>query len=221
MAIFLDAEYQQCLEQVRKYHPDWDDERIHEYFKKMNSEGCGYTAAINTILAAYQGRDKEFEETFGFPRTNPDTGDLNYNRLLVDFYTTQDNHVKGTFGSGDRISVSETLGITKGVNSETLIYRTQRYMKQHGANVNITEIKRSNLDTRNFQETYRGKPVTVIAHNVTLYRTDGGHKQTVGGHCMVVTGVADDGRLIVSSWGREYYLDPSEGSQTYQVYDYE
>ena len=31
-----------------------------------------------------------------------------------------------------------------------------------------------------------------------------------GGHAMTVTGVTDDGKLIVSSWGNQYYIDPDE-----------
>ena len=29
-----------------------------------------------------------------------------------------------------------------------------------------------------------------------------------GGHAMTVTGVTEDGRFIVSSWGETYYLNP-------------
>ena len=36
---------------------------------------------------------------------------------------------------------------------------------------------------------------------------DPDHPEDVAGHFMVVTGVAPDGRLIVSSWGEKYYLD--------------
>lgn len=41
----------------------------------------------------------------------------------------------------------------------------------------------------------------------------------VGGHAMTVAGVSDDGKLIVSSWGNEYLLDPEQVSD-YVIYDY-
>jgi len=40
---------------------------------------------------------------------------------------------------------------------------------------------------------------------------------------MTVTGITDDGRYIVSSWGKVYYLDPSTGTNwlDFEVIDYE
>ena len=64
----------------------------------MNSIGCGYIAAINTILRAYEasGHDElDFYERFGFPpydlRTNQVSGhkmdkDYNYEYLFLDFF---------------------------------------------------------------------------------------------------------------------------------------
>jgi|GEM_PF-1643259 len=214
------AERRQCIAQVRKYHPEWDVDTIDEYFETMNSEGCVYTACINTIMMAYQGRDEAFERTFGFPRTNKDSGDLNYNLLLVDFYTSRDNHVQGVLGK-DCVSLMEEIGIWTGMTVETSKYRLGSYLESHGVGIKMTEIEQGKLDIQNFQETYLGKPVTVDVRGATIYRADGGHQQYLSGHTMVVTSVAEDGRLIVSSWGEKYYLDPSEGHQTYLVYDYE
>lgn len=42
-------------------------------------------------------------------------------------------------------------------------------------------------------------------------------------HAVTVTGVAKDGRLIVSSWGREYYVDLNDyknGGAGFQVVQY-
>ena len=39
----------------------------------------------------------------------------------------------------------------------------------------------------------------------------------VGSHAMAITGTTDDGRLIVSSWGRQYILDPHEKVETNDV----
>ena len=41
-----------------------------------------------------------------------------------------------------------------------------------------------------------------------------------GGHAMTITGTTSDGRYIVSSWGRKYYIDPSEGQVNYLYYRY-
>ena len=36
------------------------------------------------------------------------------------------------------------------------------------------------------------------------------HDYGDGGHAIMVTGVSEDGKLIVSSWGEKYYIDPSD-----------
>lgn len=65
---------------VRKHFPDMSDKEIKSYLNKLNSEGCSYVATINTIFAAYEGREEEFERTFGFSMYK--NGDLNYGRVL-------------------------------------------------------------------------------------------------------------------------------------------
>ena len=56
-----------------------------------------------------------------------------------------------------------------------------------------------------------GKNVNILITDFNLYQENGKLAQgDVGGHWMTVTGVADDGRYIVSSWGKKYYVDPSE-----------
>lgn len=47
-----------------------------------------------------------------------------------------------------------------------------------------------------------------------------------GGHAMTVTGKTKDGKLIVSSWGEKFYIDPKDYEvkgyhATFQVIEYE
>ena len=35
-----------------------------------------------------------------------------------------------------------------------------------------------------------------------------------GGHAMMVTGLTDDGRIEVSSWGERYYITPDDSDYT-------
>ena len=64
----------------------------------------------------------------------------------------------------------------------------------------------------NFNEIAKsGKHVIIAYRNGNLYNMDGTVAQLIdGGHAMTVTGVTDDGKLIVSSWGNQYYIDPNE-----------
>ena len=57
----------------------------------------------------------------------------------------------------------------------------------------------------------QGKSVSIIDKDFTLYNEDGSkYRSDVGGHWMTITGVTDDGRYIVSSWGKKLYLKPDE-----------
>ena len=57
----------------------------------------------------------------------------------------------------------------------------------------------------------QGKSISILEGDFTLYNEDGSVAQSdVGGHWMTITGVTDDGRYVVSSWGGKYYLKPDE-----------
>lgn len=191
---------------VRRYYSNMTDAQIQDYLRKLNSEGCGYVAIINTIFRQYEGRESEFQEKFGFPMYK--NGDLNYNELLVDFYTATDNHNKGLFW-GDKINAKEDLSTTKGngTNANSQKYRAQLYLKEKGIEVQIQTNKKVNVD--NFQELAERGSIVINYRNGYLYDTNG-QPHPVNGHSMIVTGVTEDGRYIVSSWGEKYYIDPKE-----------
>ena len=71
----------------------------------------------------------------------------------------------------------------------------------------------SNLDN--------GKVTSVLILEGTEMYTDSGSTTTLdGGHYVTITGIADDGRYIVSSWGEKYYIDPTQATvANYQVID--
>ena len=67
--------------------------------------------------------------------------------------------------------------------------------------------------------TAEGKQVVISAQNFTLYYpedVDGNGKYddvydfNIGGHAMSAVGTTDDGKIIVSSWGKEFLLDPKK-----------
>jgi len=43
------------------------DSQLRNYLAKINSEGCGYVALVNTIFCYYTDNPEEFEKTFGYP----------------------------------------------------------------------------------------------------------------------------------------------------------
>lgn len=218
------ATVDELYEIIKKYYPDMTEKELSLYLDKLNSEGCGYVALINTIFASYEGREDEFEKTFGFPMYNKD-GDFNFDKLLVDFYSSTDNHNPGWFNS-DKVSKWEDYDYDddgffwkydkdedmsgNGTSQDDQKYRLEMYLKDHGVsgtvktdqNVTVDDFKKINEE---------GKYVTISYRYGNLYNQDGTVGQYIdGGHAMVVTGVTDDGKYIVSSWGKRYYIDPNE-----------
>ena len=94
---------------ITKYYPEADlsADNLELLFYRMNSVGCGYIAAINTILRAYEasGHDElDFYARFGFPpydlRSNQVSGhkmdkDYNYEYLFLDFFLYYAKNKKG------------------------------------------------------------------------------------------------------------------------------
>ncbi len=188
------------------------------YLKKLNSEGCGYVAIVNTIFAEYEGRPGDFEKTFGYPMYH--NGDLNYDMLIADIYSSMDN----TDGHGHYDAYHDYDSSTDGNRSDYSVWKDKsgfgiypseqatyvtEFMKDHGVTANAhTNV---NVTAENFEQLSRsGKHVIVNFYYGNLLNMDGSVGQYIdGGHAMTVTGVTNDGHLIVSSWGKEYMIDPN------------
>lgn len=211
---------EELYDTVRQYYPNMTDEQIDDYLVKLEDEGCGYVAVVNTIFAAYEGREEEFERAFGFSMYD-ENGDLNYDRLIVDYYAATDNHKKNFWGK-DVINTKEDAGVTdgSGTNDSKRKYRTELYMEARNVDVEIkNDVK---VTPSNFDDYADGYIIVSYADGY-LYNEDGtpATSRPIGGHAMVITGVTDDGRYIVSSWGEEYYLKPDEGNyRNFAYYKY-
>ena len=193
---------------VRKYHPDYSDREVCNYLKKLESEGCGYIAMINTLFAVYAGREADFERDFGFPMIKDD-GELNYEALVTDFYSATDNHnQKGIFKKHDVVDSREDPSNTRGVGTSRSDreYRYEMYMKDHGIDC---DVKNVNVNAKNYSAISKNGDIVVGVHPCILYDKNGTEVVNIdGGHAMTVTGVTSDGMLKVSSWGKEYYIKP-------------
>ena len=78
-----------------------------------------------------------------------------------------------------------------------------------------------NITVDNYQKLAEKGSVIINYHYGNLYDADGNVVQYIdGGHSMTVTGVTEDGRYIVSSWGGKYYIDPNEMLNRDTSYDF-
>lgn len=218
------TEKDKMYEIFKKNNPDVDltEEQKTKLLERLNSEGCGYVAICNTIFEHYYLREDEFERDFGYPMYD-ENGKLNYNLLLMDLYSRMDNKEKTLWWesedkyndydpekdvSKDQYSVwDDDTG--RGTTTYDREYYTEQFLKEHGVDAEFT----SNVDVtpENYQDYVNdGKQVLISFHWGYMYDENNNKVEIPGGHSMTVTGVTDDGRLIVSSWGKKYYIDPNE-----------
>ncbi|MBR3630290.1 MAG: hypothetical protein IKN55_07460 [Oscillospiraceae bacterium] len=223
------SEREKYREIFEKNNPDlhYTDKEFKNYMKKLTSEGCGYVALVNTIFVQYEGREEEFEKVFGFPMYKSN-GKLNYEMVIVDLYSRMDNRDElgnldvnydydpdedGAEGSYDYRSDASGTGTLE----PQWEYYLEQYMQEHGVNTTVETDVTVTADNYN-SITSSGKQVIVALRDGNLYNMDGSVAQVIdGGHAMTVTGVTDDGMLIVSSWGGQYYIDPAENGTSQEV----
>lgn len=185
MKVYKDKDIQKI---VREYHPEYSDKEIKQFLEKMNSEGCGYVAMCNTIFAEFVGREEEFERIFGYPMYK--NGDLNYDTMIVDFYCAKDNE--------NRL----------GTNWDERERMWESFMAEHGIGVDVVCGIDLTIDT--YDKISEQGAIVVAISPVILEDKNGTVVFESGrGHAMTITGVTSDGRYVVSSWGKKYYIDPN------------
>ncbi len=218
-----DREYIRDIVHGYEEYADYSDEEVTQLLMKLNSEGCGYVAFANMIVDEYRRKEEEFERMFGFPLFLQDVnGDtyVDYNRLIIDLYCASDNHNEAgnLWKKYDVYDAAEDLSAAngRGTTPEDRIYRFERYMDAHGAKVEIDNIE---CDTGNVyqkcgEEAAKGNRVLISTCPVRLEDAEGEPAQMDGGHAMAVTGLTEDGKIEVSSWGEKYYITPEDTDYT-------
>ena len=205
---------------VRKYYPQYSDAQVNAFLKKLSSEGCGYAVIVNILCDYFKDKEEAFLQTFGFPLYG-DNGDFNYTLLLVDFYAATDNHYADGFV--DCINYQEdrnekekgtdydaTLDVTGwGTPFEQREYRTRLYLKNKG--VKLVGLNRVDMVPGLVRRKYLdGFYIIIILSHGYVQNEDGSHYAFCRCHAMVITGVTEDGRYIVATWGLKKYVDPTE-----------
>lgn len=236
-------------------YKNYSQTQIANLMDQIDKEGCGYVAIVNNIFTEYEGREKEFEEKFGFPMYDKN-GKANYDYLIVDFYASTDdkyylNEPQGAIALANDIIMStykdkeeefrakygcdplEENGeiteeaaqkilseyedkdvaeykIDEGTSTLSLENRFRHYLDEKGISYECEG--GSNLDASQVKKYLNdGKNVNIASGSFNLYDESGNTvSEDVGNHWMTITGLTDDGRYIVSSWGKRYYLNPSE-----------
>ena len=203
---------EELLRILREYFPNMTDEEAQRYLENFNMVGCGYVAMANTIFMQYENDPAGFERAFGFPMYDGN-GDLNYERLALDLYAHTDLNDMVPNESG-----TNQPGGTDQFDRRDIM---ESYLNERG--VSVRTENNAHVTPENFREiTENGGKVIISLHNDNIYQGNRSY-YIDGGHAMTVSGCTDDGKLIVSSWGEEYYIDASEldGNDSFAVIYFE
>ena len=199
----------ELLDDLRKYYPNMTIFEAFSYFSQLNSVGCGYVALANTLFMEFADRPEEFERIFGYPMYK--NGDLNFDRLILDIYATTD--IAG-FNDGKNGRPEGTVDASRAA--------IMRYFLQNKG-ISVSTQANVNVNEHNFRSiTENGGYVILGYRNGNMYDENGNAHYINGGHAITVTGVTDDGRYIVSSWGEKYYINASDigNDDTFMVFRY-
>ena len=164
------------------------------YLSVMNEHGCAYAALANTMMGymveTYSGRESEFEREFGYPLMVD--GHPNYEAVIVDLYS------HGGRAGGTSLSANTARDLA------------QEYARAHDIPIHreVTDgVTPQNVDER----LRRGEDVTIHYFDGVIHPYDNpSSNHPISAHAMTITGVTEDGKYIVSSWGNRYILDPNE-----------
>jgi len=184
------------------------------------NESQGVTALTIEMLCSYQDDPEAFYIKYGIS--------LGYEDGNGDFIFSDDarlaviNEINSTYESNDVVTFADTRdGLTVSAQENHIA----AYLHQKGVDPqNISYDHSSVMDADTIKDNLDdGKIMQALSLSGTEMYQDGGKTITLpGGHYVTITGVADDGRYIVSSWGEKYYIDPNQADvATYQTIDLE
>ena len=198
------------LIQSNRPNETWDEAKCDEYLKSVQNMGCYYTAYASIIFQHFESDPQCFEEIFGYPMYD-ENGEFDFNTLIVDMCSYDTSYVDG-------INVFEVEGTEKFLKGHGIDVEHNKYLGNRILQANPFGIKfEKPVIPENVKELIEsGEQIIIGAQYETLVSADGGENVSIGeGHAMLVTGVTEDGRFIVSSWGKKYYLEPCNGNDQY------
>ena len=163
--------------------------------KYFLNDPMGATALVNDVILSYKGKEDAFRAKYG---CDPITENGYINREAA-------QKILNEYESKDIADLK-----TDGTTTYSIENRFCHYLDEKGMSYECENVK--GLDAGQIKEYINsGKNVNIATESFNLYNENGkAVAKDVESHWMTITGVTEDGRYIVSSWGKRYYLNPSE-----------
>lgn len=167
------------------------EEELYNYFDSVAKTGCGYVAMTNWVFKNFEGKEDDFNNTFGYPMYNLQLCDDD--EFIVDY-----NYEPMIFDLHSEINVRNRTITTTSVNSDGTsnveMYRMYEYLHNKygvfGDDYNEM-IKESGMFGNDEFDIYD------LEGNLIVPSTE------LGPHAMTKIEDLGDGRWIVSTWGEK------------------
>jgi len=213
------------LKMLKETYPEADMEDYECYLSALCEHGCGYTAFINMVFENFEGREDEFQKTFGFPMyTVDDKGniDFNYEYLILDLF----NYIWGNSG----YTIKELYGyedfrddpnIVKTVEKITGTYDSDyglanywnfaSWLKEkYGIDIRVNIVNKNEMKIKVYKGTQEYEEIAKSA-GITYNADDFFYKSTKDFKKYIEEQLKDSNKVIVGLGGFDlYYPDGSE-----------
>ena len=171
------------------------------FLRHFRDAGCGEIAITNIIFTEFANRPDEFERIFGFPMFIIDGQGIRFNfeMLAVDIFKFVDRDTLER-ASDLYVAFERYFEDIEGVNIS---------IGQHNNIQQSIDALQNALDNNQHIILYQ-RPTILFETDGTTVLFDSRIRRAHPAHAVTVTGLTDEGNIIVSTWGKEALILPSE-----------
>ena len=186
---------------VNQYYPNNNKKEILANLNAMEIGGCGYITLATAIINSYSGKASKFKDDWGF--------DI--------YYRDRHNQLQPNV---NLVAAAVMLKVDKaGGGSANIVggtYFSERQEILENANINPTNVRAYHIDTDEQvrRELNNGNICELCASDYTF--TDGESYKDAR-HSMIITGIKENGNLIVSTWGEQREIEVTSLDKDYNL----
>ena len=208
---------------VSKYYPYMNNLYLKANLELFKLYGCGYVAAINTLFLEYGDDINKIANIIGVDRECfiDENGNIDYKKaydyVTLDFVLYNERKNYGLLLPNSAFFYDDTMSkfFTKYLKDNNISITCDYINDEINEIINASDDYKKNANICEYidKALEEGYVLYVNAREgekIYAEQEDGSLSSAMrlpGGHCMTVVGTKDN-KIIVSSWGKKYYLDP-------------
>ena len=191
-----------------------DESVMLEVLEYTKGQACGHAVITNYVCELYTDDPEAFEEKYGYPLFVEKYGHMTYNyeAILTDVYLDSNDKFLSDNITEDGFVANNT---DSSIHPDEMADKASHFL---GVEVEAAIVPHdASTDTYKeyMDEGYEFAAIAAYrydmnAHGENEYGDYIGNKETENGHWMTVTGVSENDKLLLSSWGSEYELEHTD-----------